>query len=239
MSRKANEALTLTPSALRYNSVLAGLSSRHAAELLECGRLIQIQTPQQIYHAHGEIDEVYFPIDAVLSVITQMRNGVSIEVGTIGREGVSAIPLLLGATTSANESYCQVPGRVIVVSADHFRRLLNSGDDGFRIVLDRFLQAYVNMLRQLAACNVIHSIYERCSRRLLLTHDRVNCDQIALTHKYLAMMLGAGRSGVTIAAAALQQAGLFDAHGHIVCLTDRGSKLPRVSAMKSPAGMCQ
>lgn len=192
-------------------------------DVLETGRLIVLDTPQQIYEAGRPIREVYFPIDAVLSVVTQMRDGGSIEVGTVGREGVSAIPLLLGATTSANESYCQVPGRAVVISSDHFRRLLGAGDEQLRGVLDRFLQAYVNMLGQLAACNGMHSIYERCARWLLLTHDRVNSDKIALTHEYLAMMLGARRSGVTIAAATLQQAGFIRyAHGHIVILDRRG-----------------
>ena len=91
----------------------------------------------------------------------------------MGREGVSAIPLLLGATTSAKWSYCQVPGRAVVISSDHFRGLLSAGNDQFRTVLNRFLQAYVNMLGQLAACNGKHSIYERCARWLLLTHDEL------------------------------------------------------------------
>jgi hypothetical protein len=160
---------------------------------------------------------VYFPITSVLSVVTQMKDGSSIEVGTVGREGTSAIPLLLGATTSANESYCQVPGYAVVISSDHFGRLMNAQCDTFRNVLDRFLQAYVNMLGQLAACNRLHSIYERCARWLLLTHDRVSSNEISLTHEYLSMMLGARRSGVTIAACALAQAGFIHyAHGHIV-----------------------
>jgi CRP-like cAMP-binding protein len=220
---RATLPLTLTRAILKENAILAGLSHPMVADVLEKGKLIDLTTPQQIYEAGREIREVYFPIDAVLSVVTQMRDGGSIEVGTVGREGVSAIPLLLGATTSANESYCQVPGRAVVISSDHFRRLLSAENNRFRNVLDRFLQAYVNMLGQLAACNGKHSIYERCARWLLLTHDRVNSDKIALSHEYLAMMLGARRSGVTIAAAALQQAGFIRyARGHIVLLNRAG-----------------
>jgi CRP-like cAMP-binding protein len=199
----------LTEFLLKQNAVLCGLSPRMVADVIEAGSLVILETPQQIYEAGLPIREVYFPIEAVLSVVTQMHDGGSIEVGTVGREGVSAIPLLLGATTSANESYCQVPGRAVVISSDHFRTLLSADDDRFRGVLDRFLQAYVNMLGQLAACNAKHSVYERCARWLLLTHDRVNSDTIALTHEYLAMMLGARRSGVTIAAATFQRAGFI------------------------------
>lgn len=208
---------------LKQNAILADLNPAMTARVMETAELIILETPQQIYEAGSPIRKVYFPIDAVLSVVTQMRDGGSIEVGTVGREGVSAIPLLLGATTSANESYCQVPGRAVVISSDYFRQLLAVEDDQFRRVLDRFLQAYVNMLGQLAACNGMHSIYERCARWLLLTHDRVNSDKIALTHEYLSMMLGARRSGVTIAAATLQQAGFIRyAHGHIVITNREG-----------------
>ncbi len=101
--------------------------------------------------------------------------------------------------------------------------MLGAGQDGFRNLVDRFLQAYVNMLGQLAACNGKHNVYERCARWLLLTHDRVNSDKIALTHEYLSMMLGARRSGVTKAAATLQQAGLIRyTRGHIVILNRQG-----------------
>ncbi|MGC1379797.1 MAG: Crp/Fnr family transcriptional regulator [Candidatus Baltobacteraceae bacterium] len=223
MRMTAQRALVPTQAVVRQNAILGGLSADTIAKVLETAQLIALETPQQIYEAGQPIREVYFPIDAVLSVVTQMRDGGSIEVGTVGREGVSAIPLLLGATTSANESYCQVPGRAVVISSDDFRRLLGSGDAQFRSSLDRFLQAYVNMLGQLAACNGMHSIYERCARWLLLTHDRVNSEKIALTHEYLAMMLGARRSGVTIAAATLAQAGFIRyAHGHIVILDRQG-----------------
>jgi CRP-like cAMP-binding protein len=216
-------SLILAPATLKQNAILSGLSDAGAAEVLENGKLIELTTPHQIYEAGREICDVFFPIDSVLSVVTQMRDGGSIEVGTVGREGVSAIPLLLGGTTSGNESYCQVPGRAVVISSNHFRRLLNAGDEKFRNVLDRFLQAYVNMLGQLAACNGKHSIYERCARWLLLTNDRVNSDNIALSHEYLAMMLGSRRSGVTLAAGALQQAGFIKyAHGHIVILNRAG-----------------
>jgi CRP-like cAMP-binding protein len=79
------------------------------------------------------------------------------------------------------------------------------------------------MLGQLAACNGMHGIYERCARWILLTHDRVNSDTILLTHEYLAMMLGSRRSSVTTAAAALQSAGLIRyAYGEITVLSRAG-----------------
>ncbi len=219
----SKQATNPTEADLKQNAVLAGLGRSLAAEVIERGRIVILETPNPIYAAACQIREVHFPIDAVLSVVTQMSDGASIEVGTIGREGVSAIPLLLGASTSANECYCQVPGRAVVISTNHFQLLLNVGNVQFRAVLNTFLQAYVNMLGQLAACNGRHSIYERCARWLLLTHDRVNSNTISLTHEYLSMMLGARRSGVTAAAAILQFEGYISySHGRIEILDRRG-----------------
>lgn len=148
-----------TEADLRQNALLAGLNPSLADDVMESSKVVILETPDPIYAVGCQIRDAYFPIDAVLSVVTHMADGASIEVGTVGREGVSAIPLLLGATTSANESYCQVPGRAVVISSEHFRRLLTIGNSEFRRDLNRFLQAYVNMLGQLAACNGRHSVY--------------------------------------------------------------------------------
>jgi len=208
---------------LKRNAILNGLDASVVPDFIARARLVDLETRAPVYEAEGQIREAYFPISCVLSVVTQMQDGGSIEVGTIGREGVSAIPLLLGATTSANECYCQVPGRAIVISSEHFHQLAAAAGSDFRRRLDRFLQAYVNMLGQLAACNGMHNIYERTARWLLMTHDRVESNEINLTHEFLAMMLGSRRSGVTIAAATLQQAGFISySHGRIVMLDRDG-----------------
>lgn len=148
-----------------------------------------------------------------------MQDGNMIEVGTIGREGISAIPLLLGATSTANECYCQVPGLAVKIGATIFQSL--KAQTKFRQLLDRYVQAYVNMLGQLAACNRLHSVYERCARWLLMSQDRVGAPEIRLTHEYLAMMLGTQRSGVTIAAGILQNAGFIKYGRGVITILDR------------------
>jgi len=211
---------SLTAEVLHQNAILSGLGETAIAEVLEFGVFVDLALREQIYEPEQLIRSVYFPIDSVLSIVTRMRDGNQIEVGTIGREGMSAFPLLLGATTTANDCYCQVPGSAIRIDATLFH-VISERDAAFRRLLDRYLQAYVNMLGQLAACNRLHSVYERCARWLLMTHDRVHANAIPLTHEYLAMMLGTGRSGVTIAAGTLQQAG-FIKYGHgIITILDR------------------
>ena len=218
---RAIEKFPVTADLVRMNAILVGLADAEMQRILEHGVLVTMPVRSPIYLADAYIDGVYFPIDCVLSVVTEMEDGSQIEVGTIGREGTSAIPLLLGATTSANHSYCQVPGRAIKISASLFESL--TADERFRRLLDRYVQAYVNMLGQLAACNRLHNVYERCARWLLMTEDRVDSPAIFLTHEYLAMMLGTQRSGVTIAAGTLQKAGFirYD-HGKIVILDRAG-----------------
>jgi CRP-like cAMP-binding protein len=203
---------------LLQNAILAGLDGADANKVIEHGEFIDLAVRHQIYRAGEQINCVFFPLDCVLSVVTAMKDGGMIEVGTIGREGTSAIPLLLGASTTANECYCQVPGTAIQLDADLFRTLAGST---FRQVLNRYVQAYVNMLGQLAACNRLHTVYERCARWLLMTHDRVGSPEIRLTHEYLAMMLGTQRSGVTIAAATLQNAAFIKYGRGVIQILDR------------------
>ena len=183
------------------------------------GEVRNLAVKERIYEPEQTIREVYFPIEAVLSIVTNMEDGNQIEIGTVGREGMSAFPLLMGATATANDCYCQVPGRAVKLSLEDFRELITNSD--VRQLLDRYLQAYVNMLGQLAACNRLHSVHERCARWLLTTHDRVGSDRIPLTHEYLAMMLGTGRSGVTIAAAMLQQAAFISYKRGVITVLDR------------------
>lgn len=207
---------------LRENAIFRGLPLEDLSDLTKHSTEVKLEVRDHVYSADEEIGSIYFPIDSVLSIVTQMREGGVIEVGTIGREGCSGIPLLLGATTTANDCYCQVPGRAIVIRAEPFH-VLREKLGTFRALLDRYLQAYVNFLGQLAGCNRLHSVYERSSRWLLMTHDRVGRDRIDLTHEYLAMMLGSRRSGVSIALATLKRAGYIDySRGSINILNRQG-----------------
>jgi len=222
VSKPAHPARQVTLAAMRTNTLLGALAPQTAALIVKRGELIQLALRQPVYASEEPIHDAYFPLDCVLSVVALMKDGSHIEIGTIGREGTSAFPLLMGAASTANICYCQVHGDAIRIPADLFRELAETDHD-FRQHLDRYLQAYVNMLGQLAACNRLHTVYERCSRWLLMTRDRVDGDELPLTQEFLAMMLGTGRSGVAIAAATLQQAGFIkNGHGTITILDRAG-----------------
>jgi CRP-like cAMP-binding protein len=205
---------------MQRNVILSGLHDSTTAQVVEHGSLLVLKLRQEIYEAEATISEVFFPLDSVLSIVARMADGSEIEIGTIGREGMSAFPLLMGASSTANVCYCQVRGDAIMLPAAVFREITAS-DAILRQRLDRYLQAYVNMLGQLAACNRLHSIYARCARWLLMTRDRVDSNSFPLTQEFLAMMLGTDRSGVAIAAGTLQKAGFINYTHGTITIDDR------------------
>ena len=207
---------------LEANALLASLGEAELAELVAVGELVRFELRQPVYQPGIPIEAAYFPIDCVLSVVTQMVDGSLIEVGTIGREGTTAVPLIMGATATPTESFCQVEGHAWKIPAESFLALLASSRVFHRAMFG-YLQAYVNVLGQFAGCNGMHSVLERCARWLLMTQDRVGRPDFSMTHEFLAAMLGSRRSGVTVAASTLQGAGYIRyTHGKITVLNRAG-----------------
>src|SRR5579872_7005043 len=122
------------------NENLACLKRKERALALRCREIIDFKVRQNIYLPEERITDAYFPLDAILSVVARMKNGAMIEIGTIGREGTSAIPLVMGSDTTANESFCQVPGKAWKMPADTFRKLLSTSSL-FRELVNRYVQA--------------------------------------------------------------------------------------------------
>jgi CRP-like cAMP-binding protein len=167
------------------------------------------------------IETVYFPQGALISLLTTMDDGSSIEIATIGNEGFVGVPVFLGAQVmGARDLYqVQVPGQAMAMDARAF--LVAAGRDPLRGLVQRYAQALFTQVTQQVACNGLHSVEERCSRWMLLTHDRVGSDDFPLTQEFLAQMLGVRRASVTVAAGALQHAGFIRYHRGRVTVIDR------------------
>ncbi len=207
---------------MQRNAILAPLNDGDRLAVLKDGEVVRFKLRENVYEPDERIRHVYFPLNSVISVVTHMENGTMIEIGTIGREGMTGIPLLMGTDSTSNKSFCQVDGECWKMSASLFRELLERSTI-FQRLVNRYLQAYVNMLGQFAACNRLHSVYERAARWILMTRDRVGAAEFPLTHEFLATMLGSRRSGVTLAAATLQRAGFIRYHrGRITVQDDAG-----------------
>lgn len=160
-----------------------------------------------IYEPGERIGHVYFPVDGIISVVTVMRDGTQIEVVTVGREGFTGAQALLdGGASATSLTWVQVAGEGYRIPFETFAALC-ARHRPLRDLVERYLSALLDVMAQSIACNRLHYVNERCARWLLITHDRVGRNEFRLTHEVLATMLGVRRAGVSIAAAALQQAG--------------------------------
>src|SRR5579871_477829 len=163
----------------------------------------------------GRTDYAYFLEDGLASVVLPMQDGSTVEVGVIGKDGVVGLPILLGADRMPGKTFIQVEGSGFRIKAERLKEEFERSGE-LRRHLQKYLLANLLQSAQNAACNRLHTIAERLSRWLLTCHDRVQSDRMPLTHEFLAQMLGAPRTTVTLAAGMLQQAGLIDySRGHV------------------------
>ena len=166
------------------------------------------------------VESVYFVEAGTVSMITTLADGVRIEVGLVGPEGMVGLPVLLGAETSALEGMVQVDGVALRLSAAAFRSALTALPTLLGLLL-RYVDAFHSQVTQSAACNGRHQIEQRLARWILMTHDRVDGDSFQMTQDFMSTMLGVRRPGVTLAIGALQRAGLVQHEKGRVRILDR------------------
>ncbi len=142
----------------------------------------------------GLITHIYFPLTAVTSVLSEMTDGTTVEVATVGREGMVGLPVFLGDETTFLRTIAQIPGTALSMGRDDFLGTVEDKTNGLRRILLRYTQALFGQLAQQSACNRSHNMEERCARWILMTQDRVGHDEFPLTQEFLAYMLGARRS---------------------------------------------
>lgn len=170
--------------------------------------LVQLPRGQVVYHSESPIRRMYFINRGLVSLVRTMRNGRSVEIGAVGLEGVTGPDALFGIDRAILESIVQIPGTAFRIDPNILRKEMKRSDT-FRRLFQRYVHLAVSQIAQTAACNRLHTLEERCCRWLLIAHDGARSDTFPLTHEFLAMMLGAQRAGVSLAANSLQRAGLI------------------------------
>ena len=168
------------------------------------------------------INEVYFPVDAVVSVLTRMDDGASVEIATVGNEGLVGVTAAWGAKTMNPKEFAtvQVPGTIVTMDREAFRDEVQR-QGPLASLVERYTQAFFTQVSQQVACNGLHSVEQRCARWLLLTQDRVGTDEFPMTHEFLSQMLGVRRATVTVTAGILQKAGFAQFSRGRVEIVDR------------------
>lgn len=220
MSATAAPQSTNDTSRRDANRLLAALPDESYERLFPSLESVELAHGQVVWKPGEPIMSVYFPRTCVLSALVVLDDDAPVEAATIGREGMLGVPVVLGAPTSHLKVPAQVPGEAARIDARRLAEALEE-ENGMRALFLRYAQALQEQTAQSVACNRRHSLEERCARWLLMTLDRVASDHFQLTHDYLAQMLGVRRSGVTVAAGMLQQAGLIRYARGVVHVLDR------------------
>jgi len=202
------------------NSILAALPETVMRGLRPQLEHVTLEVARVIYEPGQPIQALYFPIDAVISLVTPLEEGAIVEVATIGNEGIVGVPLGSGGAPATVRAISQVAGRCSRMN----RRAFTAAAAAHRPLaelIQRYEQALFSQIAQAAACNRLHSNEARLSRWLLMSHDRVGRPEFAITQEFLAQMLGSRRATVTVSAGILQRAGLIHYRRGHMTIVDR------------------
>lgn len=203
---------------LSANQLLMALPSGEYERLLPHLEPVSLVLGQIIYEPQQLIKEVYFPMGAMISLVSIMQNGSTTEIGLVGIEGMVGLPVFLGGNTATNRAIVQVEGNALKIDASILKSEFERGKQ-LQAKLLLYTQARLSQVSQIAACKSHHLIEERLARWLLSVNDCVNKPELPLTQKFISEMLGVRRASVTEAAIALQKAGLISySRGQITIL---------------------
>lgn len=206
----------------RQNHLLAVLPEAEYERLFPHLELVSLRLGEAVYESGDQLDHVYFPTTAIVSLLYVMQDGASAEIAVVGNDGIVGIALFMGGET--------MPNRAVVQSAGHGYRLKSqllkkefSRAGELQHLLLRYTQALLTQMAQTAVCNRHHSVDQQLCRWLLLSLDRLPSEELSMTQELIANMLGVRREGVTEAAGQLQRAGLIHyRRGHITVLDRAG-----------------
>ena len=185
-----------TVSSVLGNKLLALLPSASRKRLQNDLKPIELKLGSILHEVKKPIEYAYFPTQGILSAVTVMRDGSTIELATIGREGAVGSPGLAPGLKSGQRVLVQVAGHGLRISATLLKREVQRYEPTSH-VFEMYQAAFYYHVAQSVACNGLHNVEERCCRWLLMSHDRVDSDEIRLTHEYLSYMLGVRRASVT------------------------------------------
>lgn len=183
---------------------------------------VELKLGQVLYESGTTMHHVYFPTNAIVSLLYVMEDGASAEIAVVGHEGVVGISIFMGGGSTPSRAVVQSAGwgfrlRASVIKEEFARSL------PVLHLLLRYTQALITQMAQTAVCNRHHSLDQQLCRWLLLSMDRLQGTELVMTQELIANMLGVRREGVTEAALRLQKAGLISyARGHIQILNRPG-----------------
>jgi CRP-like cAMP-binding protein len=202
------------------NRVVARLSHADIALLKPHLEPVDLPLSTVLETASQRIDAVYFIDQGFASVVADGPGKRDIEIGIIGRECMTGLALVLGQDRARHTTYIQVAGAGQRMSAAKLRQAIGRSASLHRALL-QCVHAFLNQTTETALANGRSKTEERLARWLLMAHDRIDGDELPLTHKLLAIMLGVQRPAVTVAVQALEREGLIEAGRRAITVLDR------------------
>lgn len=201
------------------NRILAALPRADLERLRSALSVVTLKQKQSLWEPNQPIKVVYFPLDFVASILAVTKEGLQVEVGTVGNEGLVGLPIFLGASASPGRAFVQVAGQGERLEVSVFLREAHR-EGKLRDILHRYTLSFMTQVSQSFACNRAHPAKQRLARWLLVVRDRVGRDQFPLTHQFMGQMLAVRRATVTDTAGALQRAGLIGYRRGVITIRD-------------------
>jgi CRP-like cAMP-binding protein len=227
VARSEDKKMVAIMSTPNQNHLLAALPAEILERISPHLELISMPLGEVLCESGGQLQHVYFPTTAIVSLHYVMENGASTEIAGVGNEGVLGISLFMGGNTTPSRATVQtagygyrLKGRLLM---EEFNRAGGRRTGALQNLLLRYTQALITQMSQTAVCNRHHSVEQQLCRWLLLTLDRLPSNELTMTQELIAGMLGVRREGITEAAGHLQQAGFIRyRRGHITVLDRSG-----------------
>jgi CRP-like cAMP-binding protein len=208
------------PSVPASNHLLAGLAVSDFALLQPHLEATDLPLRRGLEYPNKPIQHVYFVERGIVSVVAGTRNDGECEIGIVGREGMTGIQILVGSDRSPHQTYVQVAGHALRIEAVRLRKIMEE-NARLRNCLLLFVPAFMAQTAQTAVANGRAKLEQRLARWLLMAHDRLDGNEITLTHEFLALMLSVRRAGVTEAIQRLEEMRLVEAKRGAIVILDR------------------
>ena len=205
------------------NRILDALPREELARLLPFMEKVDLKKGETVYLTGDDIKYAYFPEkNGLLSLLFTTENGSTVEVASVGSEGVVGLPVILRNPLIQYEVMVQFTTKALKIRANKLQEEFDKGGAFYESVL-RYLDLVIAQISQSTVCHRFHPLEKTLSRWLLTIRDRVNSDTLSLTHEIISNSLGAPRTAITMAAGNMQRAGLIKySRGKIFILNRAG-----------------
>src|SRR3954465_11809533 len=203
-----------------HNRLLDALPEVDCERLRPSLELVSLPLGMSLYESGGAQGYLYFPRNAIVSLLYVLADGASAEIAVVGNDGVVGISLFMGGETTPSRAVVQSAGEGYRLRASIMKEEFERGGP-LQLLLLRYTQALITQMTQTAVCNRHHSLDQQLCRWLLLSLDRLPDNKLVMTQELIANMLGVRREGVTEAAGKLQAQGLIEYSRGKIAVVDR------------------